>query len=190
MHTANNTKTCLRRVGKRKREWRAIAAIILVLSTFFTYVAYTVNNEKTAIENLSFTLTSVTIASIEVDFFHFDITGSINASFLFFNPTSYDTPAFTTDFKWYISATTAKEDGQYCGTGTLNLTKISAGNTNNSTTTLTFSLQSISISLLKAIQSQQIYIILEGTVSTWIFFNVVPVSQAFQISKSLSAFLP
>lgn len=129
----------------RRRARLAIIPIIIVLVAFFAYVAYAANNEKTAMDNLSYTITSASLGSITPDMVNRDVTGSVVVSMRFYNPTGYDTPTFSVDFDWYISSTTSLSDAQNCGTGKLASAKIMAGNHRDSTFTLSFSLNGISL---------------------------------------------
>lgn len=164
---------------KKKRIIWTIAVILIILVAFFSYFTYVVINEKNAVDNLDYDVTSVTLTSISLNIFSLDITGSINVSISFSNPTDYTTPTIFSDFKWYISPTTSLDDATYCGTGNLTSVKIPANSSINSTIPLTFSLKSISLSLFSDIRTQQFYVIIAGDGNAKIFFDLIPVSKSF-----------
>jgi hypothetical protein len=171
--------------GKRNRVF-AIAAILVVLGAFFSYFGYIAYNEKAAMDDLSYTITSASVSNWGPAIQIGDIGVSIDVSMRFSNPTGCDTPIFSTDFNWYISSSTFIGDGQYCGTGNLDSVKVLASSSRDSTFSLTFYLGNVSPNLLNAIQSGQFYLILSGTGNAKIFFDLISVTKTFTQTKSVS----
>jgi hypothetical protein len=165
---------------KKKKLAIALVLIVAFLVPFFSYFANVANNEKTAMESLSFAVTSASIDSITTDMINYYIAGSITISIRLINPSAYDTPTFSVNFAWYLTIPSSlDEEREYCGTEKITPMNIPSGNHSDSTFTLAFDLRRASPALINAIQARQVVMILGGSLQASIFFGLIPARKSF-----------
>ena len=182
------------KISKNKKI--AIILVVILIGSFFSFMGYVTYGEKTAMENLSYSIENVSVKSLQVYVGKsgFDIIATFTVAIKFNNPTGYDTPTFNGWFEWGASTRQYSTDPIYAliwagyedGFGTLEATKVQAQGQQISILELSFNKQGIYQDAVNALLQGGFYMTIEGYANAKMFFGLIPVSKHFILVEPIT----
>lgn len=157
---------------------KKVVGVLLAAIVFSFIMVYVVYTEKTAMDNLEYSLYPPYAELTNLEVTYNDIYGTILLRFCFTNPTSYDTPPFRIEFNIYIA-------DEYAGHGYMEEIKVKAHDTLYTTTLVSFSLVDVSTALAKAILTETYTLTIIGHGHARVFLGLIPVSKPFTITVNV-----